>query len=123
MRLARVALLQAGLQLGEVSNVYLPLTEPEIVLNQNPPAGSKAESPRVDLLVAAGPRPVFYVMPTVVGLDQQQAERILSAAGLQIAKRTYISQAGAAKGTVIGQTPPNGAQIEGGVSVALGISD
>ncbi len=123
LRLARLTLLRAGLQLGEVSNVYLPFIEPEIVLQQDPPAGSKAISPRVGLLVTAPPPPVSYVMPPVIGLNLQQAERVLSSAGLRVARRTFISQAGAAGGTVIGQTPPAGAKIESPVSVTLGIAE
>ncbi len=124
LRLARLTLLRAGLQLGEVSNVYyLPFIEPEIVLQQDPPAGSRAVSPRVGLLVTAAPPPVSYVMPPVIGLNLQQAERVLSSAGLRVARRTFISQAGAAGGTVIGQTPPAGAKIESPVSVTLGIAE
>jgi beta-lactam-binding protein with PASTA domain len=123
MRLARISLLQAGLQLGEVSTVYWPSTDPDIVLKQDPSFGSKATSPRVDLLVSAGPRPASYVMPSLVGLEQQDADRVLLSAGLKVSKRTIVSQAGAARGTVIGQTPPIGAQIQDNVSVELGITE
>src|SRR5579863_3584061 len=57
MRAARIALLQAGMQLGEVSELYLPGSDPDTVLRQSPPPGTSAVSPRADLLVAEGNRP------------------------------------------------------------------
>jgi eukaryotic-like serine/threonine-protein kinase len=121
-RVARITLLQSGLQLGEVSSAYWDSSDPDIVLKQDPPSGSSATSPRVDLLLAAGPRPMSYVMPALVGMDQQAADRILSAAGLRVAKRTLLAQAGAAKDTVVNQVPSGGEQIADDVSVELGIA-
>ncbi len=73
LRAARVALLEVGLPLGEVSTVYLPDTEPGMVLKQDPPAGQTAVSPRVDVLVAEDESPAFYVMPSLVGMEQQRS--------------------------------------------------
>lgn len=123
MRAARIALLQAGMQLGEVSEIYLPDSEPDKVLRQSPPPGTSAVSPRVDLLVAEGDRPQAYVMPGVVGLPQPDAERILTAAGLRVTKVTQILQAGAPKSTVIGQTPPHGQRIAGDATVEIAVSN
>ena len=123
MRAARIGLLQAGLQLGELTTIYLPGTEPDIVLKQDPPPGTTASSPHVDLLVSAADRQPFYVMPNVVGLDQQEANRALAAAGLRIGKVNHIGQAGAQKGTIVGQNPPGGDRIAADVSVELGISE
>src|SRR5579864_5512525 len=111
MRVARIALLQSGLQLGEVTTIYLPGTQPDIVLKQDPPQGTTASSPHVDLLVSSADRQPFYVMPSVVGLDQQEANRALAAAGLRIGKVNHIGQAGAQKGTIVGQNPPGGDRI------------
>jgi serine/threonine-protein kinase len=123
MRAARIALLQAGLQLGEVTAIYLPGTQPDIVLKQDPPEGTTASSPHVDLLVSGADRQPFYVMPSVVGLEQQAASKTLAAAGLKIAKLNHIGQAGAPKGTIVGQNPPGGERIAAGISVELGVSD
>jgi beta-lactam-binding protein with PASTA domain len=62
-------------------------------------------------------------MPSVVGLEQPDAERILAAAGLRVGSITHIAQAGASHGTIIGQTPPRGTRIPGDVAVDLGIAD
>jgi serine/threonine-protein kinase len=123
MRAARIALLQAGLQLGEVSAIYMPGSEPDTVLRQSPPPGANAASPHVDLLVAAGDRPVSYVMPGVVGLQQPEAEHVLVAAGLHVTKVTRLSDTGSAKGTVVGQTPARGQRIAGDAPVELGIAN
>jgi beta-lactam-binding protein with PASTA domain len=123
VRAGRIALLQAGLQLGEVSNVALSSAEPDVVLKQNPPPGKAATKPSVDLLVAQLPPAPAYIMPSVVGLDEQEANRILSSDGLHIGKVNRITQAGAAKGTVIGQVPPRGSRIAENAVVELGISE
>jgi beta-lactam-binding protein with PASTA domain len=123
MRAGRIALLQAGLQLGEVSTVALASAEPDIVLKQEPPPGRAATKPSVDLLVAQSPSAPFYVMPSVIGLDEQEANRVLTSAGLRINKVNHITQANAAKGTVIGQVPPRGARIGEDTAVDLGISE
>jgi len=123
MRAARISLLQAGLQLGEVSSIDLAGPQPDTVLRQDPAAGADASSPHVDLLIAGGAASRFYVMPGVVGLDQQEANRILSAAGLRVAKVNRISQAGSAKGAVIGQKPAGGERIPGDATVELGVAD
>jgi len=123
VRVARIALLQAGLQLGEVSNVYWDTTDPDIVLKQDPPFGSNATSPRVDLLVAAGPRPASYIMPGLVGLEQEAADRILSSAGLRVAKRTPVVQEAAATGTVLNQMPAAGQPIAADTPIELEIAE
>lgn len=122
MRLARVTLLQAGLQLGEVSNVYWDTTDPDIVLKQNPAPGSGASSPRVDLLVAESPRPMLYVMPSLVGLDQQAADRVLLNAGLRSAKHDLVYQPGGTKDAVVSQTPPAGSPIADDAAIELSVA-
>jgi eukaryotic-like serine/threonine-protein kinase len=123
LRAARIALLQAGLQLGEVSAIYLPGSEPDTVLGQSPPQGTRAVSPRVDLLVAQGDRPVAYVMPSVIGMEQPDAERTLATAGLRATKITLVLDTGAPKGAVIGQTPARGQRITGDAPVELGVAN
>ena len=123
MRAARITLLQSNLQLGEVSSVYLPGSDADTVIQQNPPPASAAASPRVDVLVAEGERPRFYVMPALVGLQQADAEHLLSVAGLHLSKVDQVTQTDAPKGTVIGQTPPRGSRIAGDVTVVLGVAE
>jgi serine/threonine-protein kinase len=123
MRAARISLLQAGLQLGEVTTLFIPGAQPDIVLRQDPPEGTTASSPHVDLLVSGADRQPFYIMPDVVGMEQQDGTRTLLAAGLKIAKLSHIAQAGAPKGTIVGQNPPGGERIPGDTTVDLGVAD
>ena len=123
LRAARIALLQAGLQLGEVTNIYLPSSDPDTVLKQSPAPGKNAISPHVDVLVTVGDRPVSYVMPGVVGLEQAEAERLLAAGGLRVSKLNQVADSGVPKGTVIGQTPPRGQRIAGDAPIELGIAN
>ena len=123
MRVARISLLQAGLQLGEVTTIYIRGAQADIVLKQDPPEGTTASSPHVDLLVSGAEREPFYVMPVVVGMEQQDASRTLTAAGLKISKLTHIAQTGAPKSTIVGQNPPGGQRIPGDSTVELGVAD
>jgi eukaryotic-like serine/threonine-protein kinase len=111
LRAAKITLLESGLEVGEVSTAYLPVPQPDTVLAQDPAKGTSATSPRVDVLVAAGERPVQYVMPTLTGLDQAGAERVLAAAGLRGTRVTFVAQSGSPAGIVIGQTPPRGSRF------------
>lgn len=77
LRVARIQLLQAGLQLGEVTSYSAPDAAGDTILQQNPASGTRAVSPRVDLLVAQDQPPQAYVMPWLVGMPQPDAERLL----------------------------------------------
>lgn len=77
----------------------------------------------MDLLLSGGPPSAAYVMPSVVGLDQKDAERLLSSAGLRIAKRTPISDPLATKGMVVAQKPSYGQRVDGDEAIELSIAD
>lgn len=122
VRAARITLLEMGLQLGEVSTIYSDAAEPDSVLKQSPPPGETAPSPRVDLLVSGGPAPVSYMMPSLVGVNQQEADRSLTSSGLHVPQHTYVPQPGTPHGTVIAQTPPAGSRIDADAAVELNIA-
>jgi serine/threonine-protein kinase len=111
LRVARIQLLQVGLQLGEVSTYSAPATQADSILQQSPLPGTRAASPRVDLLVAQGETPATYVMPWVVGLSLPEADRLLTSAGLKLAKTTYVPTPQWPKGAVTEQTPDPGSKI------------
>lgn len=121
LRGARITLLESGLELGEVSTTYLPAPEGDTVLAQDPARGTSASTPRVDVLVAAGERSVGYVMPSLMGLEQAAAERLLTTAGLRY-KVQGVSQSGSAAGIVIGQTPPRGSRLAPNSPVEMSVA-
>lgn len=111
LRVARIQLLQVGLQLGEVSTYSAPAALADTILQQSPLPGTRAASPRVDLLVAQGETPATYVMPWVVGLSLPDADRLLTSSGLKLAKTTYVPAPQWPKGAVTEQTPDPGSKI------------
>jgi len=123
MRAAQVELLRSGMQVGEVSSVYLPDTQPDTVILQDPAQGTtNVQSPHVDLLVSLGPRPAAFVMPDLSGLTVAEAESKLAGAGLKATKVTPAPTPGATVGTVINQTPLRGQRIDGKATVELEIA-
>ncbi len=122
LRAARITLLESGMELGEVSTAFLPAPQPDTVLLQAPAKGTAAESPRVDVLVASGERPVYYVMPSLAGMEQSAAERLLSTAGMRVSKVNYVPQSGSPQGTVISQTPARGSRLSPEGSVELNVA-
>jgi eukaryotic-like serine/threonine-protein kinase len=111
LRIARIQLLQAGLQLGEVTSYTGPNTAVDTVLQQNPPAGARATSLSVDLLVAEGAPQQTYVMPYLVGMVEADADHLIISSGLKIPKITAAVSPEAAKGTVTQQIPDAGSKV------------
>jgi beta-lactam-binding protein with PASTA domain len=111
LRVARIQLLQIGLQLGEVTTYSAPATLADTILQQAPLPGTRAPSPRVDLLVAQGESPATYVMPWVVGMSLPEADHLLTSSGLKLAKTTYAPATQWPKGAVTEQTPEPGSKI------------
>src|ERR1700751_1669779 len=63
LRVSRIELLRGGLQVGEVTNLQLPDQAADTVVIQSPKPGAGAATPRVDVLVSAGPHEASFVMP------------------------------------------------------------
>jgi eukaryotic-like serine/threonine-protein kinase len=122
LRIARIQLLQAGLQLGEVTPFSSPEMSADTVLQQDPPPGTRASSLRVDLLVAQADQPPAYVMPWLVGMGVQDAERMLSSGGLKISKSTYTESPQWPKDTVISQTPSQGSKVSSDSPIELTVA-
>jgi beta-lactam-binding protein with PASTA domain len=111
LRVARIQLLQSGLQLGEVTTYLAPAALSDTILQQTPLPGMKAASPRVNLLVAQGAPPSSYVMPWLVGMPLPDADRLLSSVGSKLSKTTFVPSPQWPKGVVTEQTPGPGSKI------------
>jgi len=122
LRASRIVLLRGGLQVGEVSTVSLPDEPPDAVLLQNPRQGRNAATPRVDVLVAAGPKEVSYVMPYLIGLNEIEAQRRLDMANLH-RKMNYLAAPQWPHGTVIDQAPLAGTRIGVSTQVELTVAN
>lgn len=124
MRADRIQLLRGGLQLGEVSSIFLEDQPVDTVVMQDPTAGSKnAESARVDLLVSLGPRPAEYVMPDLQALPLGDAEARIVAAGLKLEKLDFAPYSSLAHGIVAAQTPTPGSRVDEGSNVELQVAE
>jgi eukaryotic-like serine/threonine-protein kinase len=119
LRVARIQLLQVGLQLGEVTTYPASATLSDTILQQTPLPGTKAPSPRVDLLVAQGQTPASYVMPSLVGMPLPEADRLFTSTGLKLAKTTFTPSATATKGTITEQIPSPGTKVTGDSDIEL----
>jgi beta-lactam-binding protein with PASTA domain len=122
LRASRIELLRAGLQVGEVSGISTPDQPADTVMLQTPRPGAGAATPRVDVLVSAGPRDVAYVMPHLVGLNEVDAQHRLDVAGLR-RKVNYVSAPQWPHGAVIDQTPLSGQRIPGSVTIDLTVAN
>jgi eukaryotic-like serine/threonine-protein kinase len=119
LRIARIQLLQVGLQLGEVSTYAAPAALADTILQQSPLPGTRATTPRVDLLVAQGETPATYVMPWLVGMQLPEADHMLTSAGLKLAKTTFVADTRWPKGAVTEQTPEPGTKISNDSDVEI----
>jgi eukaryotic-like serine/threonine-protein kinase len=122
LRVSRIELLRSGLQVGEVSTLNLPDHAPDTVLQQNPKPGRGAATPRVDVLVAGGPKEPAYVMPYFIGLNEIDMQHRLDQAHLH-RKINYLSAPEWPHGAVIDQSPLAGTRIGASTEVQLTIAN
>src|SRR5271167_4650447 len=124
LRAAQVELLRGGMQLGEVSSVYLPGDVADTVTEQDPaPGNTEVTGPHVDLLVSLGPRPAAYVMPGLTGLPITEAQSKLGSAGLRLSKLTPQPSPDSTAGTVVGQTPARGQRVDYSSTIELQVAE
>lgn len=122
LRVSRIELLREGLQVGEVSTVSLPEDPADKVLLQNPKPGRLAATPKVDVLISAGPREASYVMPYLVGLSELDALKRLDP-GLLHRKVNFLTAAQWPHGTVIDQAPLAGTRVGASNEVELTVAN
>ena len=124
LRAARIELLRSGMQVGEISSLYVPGWQEDTVLKQDPtPGNTDTNSAQVDLLVSLGARPAAYVMPELIGLSLAEAESRLLPAKLKVSKIVFAPAPGALHGTVVGQTPGHGGRVEAGAGIEVQVAE
>jgi eukaryotic-like serine/threonine-protein kinase len=110
LRVSRIELLRGGLQVGEVSGLFLPDVTADTVVLQSPKPGAGAATPRVDVLVSQGPREDAYVMPHLVGMNVADAVRRLDTVNIK-RKLNTLSAPQWPHGSVVDQAPTAGSRI------------
>jgi len=122
LRVSRIELLRAGLQVGEVSEINQADSPMDTVMQQNPKPGRGAATPKVDVLVSGGPKEQAYVMPYFIGLSELDAQHRLDQANLH-RKIFYVAAPQWPHATVIDQSPLAGTRIVTGTEVQLTIAN
>jgi beta-lactam-binding protein with PASTA domain len=74
------------------------------------------------LLVSEGDRPLDYVMPSLVGMNETDAAREIADAGLRVGKVNVVVTAIAPKDTVVAETPAAGARVAADVMIDLDVA-
>ncbi len=118
---ARIAIEAEGFVLGEVTTANDPEVEPELVISQNPAAGSEAAagSP-IDLVVSVGPDAI--AIPNVENLPEADAVALLEREGFEVETTSEYDDV-VAVGRVIRTEPGPGEEVEPGSPVVVVVSD
>ncbi|GAC1596587.1 MAG: Stk1 family PASTA domain-containing Ser/Thr kinase [Pseudarthrobacter sp.] len=119
---AKVALNQARMALGNVTEQFDEAVAAGVVLVQDPASGTPARhGTPVNLTVSKGPQPI--PVPSVVGMNENGAVDAIEAAGLtaKVAK-DKVKDPKVPKGSVAAQSPATGTLTKSG-TVTLTISD
>jgi eukaryotic-like serine/threonine-protein kinase len=116
---ATEALQTAGLERGNVTQVYSDTVDAGHVVRQNPPDGKAPQGSAVDLWVSKGHAPA--AIPAVVGKSQDRAERMLRSAGfVPVVQVAFSDQI--ARGLVIKVDPAEGTSTPYGDPVTITVS-
>ena len=108
------------LVVGKLTYSHHPRIPGQHLIAQYPPAGVRTPTQQaVDLLVSQGPRPKGIVVPTLTGMDLDEAARFLDRHTLTVAQVETRYQPGSRPNLVIAQTPPPGQHLTSGDGVSV----
>ncbi len=113
-RKADIMIRQAGFAPGTVSRVFSDRVERDMVIAQEPGAGSPLEKGgSIGMLISVGKKAPQYVMPKLTGKKADEALTLIDRIGLQhrVIKRTTGSQMPDAGRIVINQKPGAGSPV------------
>lgn len=122
-RAVTIELRQEGFQPGEEARVYDGSAGAGTVIAQVPPALTPAvPSTRVHRLVSEGPPPGVWVMPDLLFLSRQEAERRIASAGFRRGTVRRVRMSGRPADTVVGQLPLAGYPVRSNEIVELTVA-
>ena len=117
---ARLAIQNAALQVGTVSEVKDPAPRGQVLSSDPAPGTTVAVPSAVDLTVSAGPDSIG--MPDVTGQTYAQARALLTQLGLVVGQATVDPTSPLPPNTVVSQSPAANSPIAAGSSVTLTIA-
>jgi len=123
VRAARLALEQAGIDVGRLAEVADSADE-GVVLVQRPPAGETEvlAAQGAALLASLGPSSRDFVMPDVIGRNADDVLSELGRIGLKVTETRLRSYPGVAAGVVLRQVPPAGFRVGARTPISFDIS-
>lgn len=109
-RAAEINIRRRGLELGSVATAVIPGAPPDQIVGQSPPPNAtNVSAPKISVLEAATEDPQSFVMPELVGQNEDEAVNSIVAAGLKVAGiGTSPTSAAAANGP---EAIPSGTRI------------
>lgn len=110
-RKAEILLRQGGLLFLDMARVWSDAIERDVVIAQDPPAGTPIEKGgRVSLLVSLGKKGRMYVTPKLLGKKAEEAARLVDRMGLQhrVVSRTSASALPGSDRIIVSQRPNPG---------------
>lgn len=116
-----------GLVRGEI--VYVPDIGINVVLEQkyrgrNIPEGFEIpKGSQIDLVVGDGLGKQILDVPSLIGMDEVDAEFLIIGSGLRMGNINYVRTDTVPQGTIVQQMPPPGAEIRTGEPIEVWISD
>lgn len=124
-RKADIMIRQTGFTPGTVTRVSSDSVERDIVVAQDPEAGSPLQKGgAISLLISTGRKPQRYVMPMLTGKKAEEALRTLDRMGLQyrIVTRTAEDFPQGAGRVVVSQKPGPGSPVAADATVEIAVS-
>lgn len=124
-RRAEILLRQGGLLVPDIARVWSDAIERDMVIAQDPPAGTPVEKGSgVSLLVSLGKKSRTYVTPGLLGKKTEEAVRLVDRMGLQhrVLSRTSTSGPLGGDQIIIGQKPNPGYPLAADGVVELMVS-
>jgi len=121
-RKAEILLRQGGLLSFDVARVWSDAVERDLVIAQDPPAGTPLErGGRVSLLVSLGKKGRLYVTPLLVGKKAEEAARLVDRMGLQhrIISRGSVTGSLVGDRLVLSQKPAAGSPVTADAMVEM----
>ncbi len=113
-RKADIMIRQAGFQPGAIARVYSDRIERDLIIAQDPDAGSPLEKGgTINMLISAGRKPLLFMMPKLTGKKAEEALKAVSRIGLQhrVITRPTGSQTPGSERIVVHQRPGAGSPV------------
>lgn len=105
----RIMINQSGFNMGGVAYAWWNGVPENRIVAQEPASGlEEYRGRRVNLLVSRGVRERTWVMPDLIGLDQERVQRRLESAGFRLGFVKYAGYEGLERGMIVDQSPPAG---------------